>query len=262
VTVTLTVIDVNALKEIDTLATSDSNTYVSITSALVKDMNDVPIIALDTNNAMQVTTFVADETAPQLMAYSIDMNLGFLWLTFDETVNASSMDVTQLSFWDSATELHERESEPESERDVERNSYWTNYSLTGLAYSVVPKLASDKEGYDVPHAKVYDLSIVGYGETDNTDLQPATDEEVYVRDVAAITSRGLGYTYGYGHIVQVKFTFKDLNEIKRLPLCTQSLIPGQPNNREKDCYLTTTAGLVKDMFRNEHEPFDCSNISR
>ena len=38
-------------------------------------------------------SFIADATAPQLMSFSLDMNANQLWLTFDEVVQAASLDM-------------------------------------------------------------------------------------------------------------------------------------------------------------------------
>ena len=68
-----------------------------------KDMNGNPIEPLANSHGLQVTDFTADSIAPQLLAYSIDMDKGHLHLTFDETVNATTMDVTQLTLSNAAT---------------------------------------------------------------------------------------------------------------------------------------------------------------
>merc|ERR1711935_452778 len=80
---------------------------------------------------------MGDTTQPEIWDYDVDMDKGHLLLTFDEPVNRTTMDVTQVTLSNAA-----------------RNAK-THYTLTGLAFASVPQLLSG-HGVDVPHAKIYD----------------------------------------------------------------------------------------------------------
>jgi hypothetical protein len=83
--------DTNVMKRIATLATSTEDTYVSITNAFVKDMNDNAVEEISRSAPLKVQQYVHDDRPPELFRFSIDMDEGSLSLTFDETVNGASL---------------------------------------------------------------------------------------------------------------------------------------------------------------------------
>ena len=90
VTIQIGYIDINEIKELAELATSDETTYLSISPGAVLDMNGNPVLA-SFENSIQVDLYTPDTTDPQLVAYDLDLNIGLLTLEFSETVNASSL---------------------------------------------------------------------------------------------------------------------------------------------------------------------------
>ena len=90
-TVWITTPDLNAIKSITKMAIYVNNTYLSLGSGLVHDMNRNTANSILTVNALQVTNFTMDTTSPMLVSYDLDMNSDLLSLTFSETVNASSI---------------------------------------------------------------------------------------------------------------------------------------------------------------------------
>lgn len=95
ITLELTTPDLNEIKFQLELATDISNTYLTFTEALVEDMNSNPVESVSVPR--QAVEFVADLVSPQLQGYDLDLTLEILTLTFSETVNVDSLDVTQLS---------------------------------------------------------------------------------------------------------------------------------------------------------------------
>ena len=83
--------DLNAIKALTQLATLSTNTYLSIGSGLIADMNGNAVVAIAPTSGLVVTTFVADVTAPELVAFDLDMDSGVMTLSFSETVLASSL---------------------------------------------------------------------------------------------------------------------------------------------------------------------------
>jgi len=90
-------IDLNTIKSLGGLATSTDDTYLRITEAAIRDMNANPVVSISPYVAIQVTDYRDDVTRPRLEAFDLDLNLGELTLTFSETVNVTTLDVTQIS---------------------------------------------------------------------------------------------------------------------------------------------------------------------
>ena len=89
-------VDTNAIKALTDLATTENNTYISLTVDTVRDMNSNPIVEIPPRDAKRVQTLYDDFVQPKLREFSLDMNTGELHLTFSETINASSLRVNQI----------------------------------------------------------------------------------------------------------------------------------------------------------------------
>ena len=79
-------IDLNYLKLQTDLLTTNNNTLISITNTLVQDINSNYNQPIPVSSPLIAGRFVADTVAPQLLSYTLDMNLLRLELTFDEPV--------------------------------------------------------------------------------------------------------------------------------------------------------------------------------
>ncbi len=111
--------DLNVINMLTELATSRDNTYIIITSDLIQDMNGNQVIEIINGRALQVDSFYADSISPRLLEFHLDMNQALLHLTFSETVNASSFDVTQVTLQDDNSNLMNRTRQLTTEsRDV------------------------------------------------------------------------------------------------------------------------------------------------
>jgi len=89
--------DINYIKRNINLGTNTSNTYLSITSFAVMDMNMNTVVPINSSNALQATSIVPDTTSPLLESFDLDMNNGIMMLSFSETVNAMSIDLNRIS---------------------------------------------------------------------------------------------------------------------------------------------------------------------
>ena len=94
--------DVNAIKKLTSLATFDNNTYASINSFLVSDTVGLPVVAISAAEATQAFLYSVDESSPQLVCFSLNLTSEILSLTFDETVDASSVLVNQFALQSAA----------------------------------------------------------------------------------------------------------------------------------------------------------------
>ena len=84
--------DQDNIKRIENLATEADNTYLSVIYLLINDMDDLPVL----NVTLNVSNFIEDTTPPKLDSYSLNLTSDRLVLTFTETVNTSSLDITQI----------------------------------------------------------------------------------------------------------------------------------------------------------------------
>ena len=88
ITILLTNDDLNEIKIMDMLAIDNETLYLRLDAGTISDMDSNP---LRRSRLLPVGIFTPDITPPQLLNFTIDMNRGELILTFDETVNSSSL---------------------------------------------------------------------------------------------------------------------------------------------------------------------------
>ena len=98
VKITLSEEDLAALKALTELASGVFNTYISITSTLVADISGLPVIAIASNSALQVTQFNNDTIRPNIMTFDLDFNTGLVSLEFDEVIDTDTFTPVELSF--------------------------------------------------------------------------------------------------------------------------------------------------------------------
>jgi len=94
--------DLNAIKFLTELARSDKDTYLSISSGTVFDMNFNPVVAVSEINAIPVSTYIPDMVGPNLESFQLNLTSEILTLNFDETVNVSSFGLTKITLQSSA----------------------------------------------------------------------------------------------------------------------------------------------------------------
>ena len=98
-TISLVKADFNAIKLNTLLGTATSNTYVSLLQSAVADMASNNIAAVEQRSS----SVIADNVAPTLSEWKLDVDAGTLALTFDEPVNATSLNVKQLKLINTRT---------------------------------------------------------------------------------------------------------------------------------------------------------------
>ena len=104
VNVTITVDDLNEIKKLRDVAVSKETTFMTFPAEMVKDMTGNKIVALvDGLSARRVTIFTNDTTKPQLVCFDLDLNTGTLTLIFNETIDATTVNMTQISLQNKAS---------------------------------------------------------------------------------------------------------------------------------------------------------------
>ena len=93
VVIKMTRADIRELKVSRMLATSQSNTYLSLLPGAIRDTSFTP------NNLLEyqiVSNFVSDSTPAQFESFTLDLNLGLFILTFNDVINTGSFDPRSL----------------------------------------------------------------------------------------------------------------------------------------------------------------------
>ena len=89
--------DTDRIKASTELATSTGNTYLSLTATAIQDISGSPVVPVPPSNALQVSIFTEDTTPPELLSFTLDLDIGSLELTFSEAVNISALDPTGIT---------------------------------------------------------------------------------------------------------------------------------------------------------------------
>ncbi|GMH88778.1 hypothetical protein TrST_g6209 [Triparma strigata] len=91
--------DIDEIKSKRTLANNLATTFISVAETLTKDIaqaNNTLVAIVDTS-AKAPTAYTADSTSPNLVSYTIDMNAGTMNFIFDEIVDPSSLNPSQIN---------------------------------------------------------------------------------------------------------------------------------------------------------------------
>ncbi|XP_062518519.1 uncharacterized protein LOC134193698 [Corticium candelabrum] len=94
----MSVTDLNELKRLTGLATSQADTLISATQLAVSDMNGNLLIERPINNSLQTELLTSDRTRPYLVSYDLDTNESNMTLTVSENVNSSSFRAFAFTF--------------------------------------------------------------------------------------------------------------------------------------------------------------------
>lgn len=85
--------DLNAVKLANILHPYD---LMLFTTNMVRDMSGNVILGVSLQNPIQLSYFVPDTTPPQLLSFALDYNTNLLTLHFNEVVNTSSIDPSNI----------------------------------------------------------------------------------------------------------------------------------------------------------------------
>ena len=103
ITVSLTLKDMNAIKRNTKLCTEKTSTYLTITTAAVKDTAGNTVTAVTNGKATGASKFTADTTSPTLQSYELNLQADTITMQFSETVKASSIVGSKLTLQSSQT---------------------------------------------------------------------------------------------------------------------------------------------------------------
>ena len=271
------------------LATMEENTYISVIAGVVHDMNNNPSVAIPTNNALKIRNHTEDKTRPTLDSFSLDLDNGFLLLTFSETVNLTSFNPTQLTLQDTASApTRSRTLSGGMSTRPENNVISLMLEPSDLNYikadSMLASLASETY-LSLTSSTVQDMNsnfiepipmnngqwVAAGFTTDSTNpildtfdvnfntgvLSVSFDEPILVStfqptQITLSNSNGDSLMLSEGDIlssnrltyVRMEFTMSDLNELKRIRVCTSS----------SQCFLSASSSAVSDVSNNMNAP--------
>ena len=98
----LSVYDLNAIKAAPSLLmTSINDTYLSATAQLIEDTTGNAMVPIRSTDGLQACSFAQDADRPYLTAFTLDLNANTIALRFNETVNASTLIPSAITFLDS-----------------------------------------------------------------------------------------------------------------------------------------------------------------
>ena len=87
-----TVNELNEIKVIPGLVTSQDDTFITFPTSFVEDMAGFSIVP---ESGLQVAEFILDTTSPELLMFSLDMDTGILVLKFSKTVNVTTLNLAE-----------------------------------------------------------------------------------------------------------------------------------------------------------------------
>jgi uncharacterized surface anchored protein len=87
--------DTDELKKRTAVGTNITS-FITITESLATDMSLNPIVSVTNGDAMKASDYVVDSTDPILISFEIDMDSAVIKVNFDETIDVSSFDPTEM----------------------------------------------------------------------------------------------------------------------------------------------------------------------
>eukprot|EP00117_Sycon_ciliatum_P048414 scpid34370/ scgid34477/ len=95
--------DQDRIKQLDTLAFSRPSSFVSTRQGYVQDIAQNDADAILVGKAQNVDTFIRDSVRPNLLRWDLNLNTRRVTLYFDQVVNVSTLDASDLTIQQRAT---------------------------------------------------------------------------------------------------------------------------------------------------------------
>jgi hypothetical protein len=89
--------DMDAIKNIPSLANNADNTHISFADSVFSDVDGNPLVGIAAASAKEAGRWFADATPPELGSFSLNMNTNTLTLNFNEPVDDSIVDYTAIT---------------------------------------------------------------------------------------------------------------------------------------------------------------------
>ena len=271
----------NEIKRLTGLATANNNTFVKISSGVIQDVFENDVVS---QSRQSVRRFTEDSVSPRLLGFDFDLDLGLLTMTFRETVRTGSLDTSGITFHDgdplgssyTLSGFYDSVS-PDStilkiqltNDDLNELKYLDDLAVSRMSTYLSAKSSTVKDMNSNPLAAVSDVTYVPdqtpptltswtlnmntgrlklfFDETVNetTLILPyfsLRDNETVVTYEHEFANDGIA-TYEKDAI-DIETDIYDLNEIKRIEMCTKA-------EQEENCYLAYKDDAIRDMSGNK-----------
>lgn len=101
-TLTLVRDDLNTLKAQDAFFSDQASSFVSLTKNFIKDYNSQEVVAVQSNQGMQVSLFTPDTTSPIAEKAEVSLNDRTISITFSESVKIGTLDLGKITLQNAA----------------------------------------------------------------------------------------------------------------------------------------------------------------
>ena len=192
--------DLNRIKKLTDIATGENNTYIRVTSDLVRDMNKNAVEEIINGRAIGVTRFTPDMISPRVTKFHLDMDVGVLHLTFSETVNASSIDVTSLFIQGARSHVMNRV----RQLTEESNNIATAQDCTIISITLGPS--------DINRIKDIEMLALREDDTYLVAISYITDDIFSGSGLFSGSGTGSGLPSGFGVDYGNKTFIRDMND--------------------------------------------------
>ena len=98
-------LDRNTIKQNEFLYVDLASSKVAIDASMIKDLNGNLIMNISVDAPISASLFVIDNISPQVLSFNLNMNIGSLSITFDETVRISTVNIAQLTLQSTSNAL-------------------------------------------------------------------------------------------------------------------------------------------------------------
>ena len=95
--------DLAIIRQIIGLADDASTTYISVGTNMCRDLVGNSILQIPSSSPIPVSTYIADTGAASLQSFTLDMNFGFLSLTFNDIIDVATVNVANITIQNSST---------------------------------------------------------------------------------------------------------------------------------------------------------------
>ena len=102
ITIDLSPTDLDVLNINTEIATSNDTTYISISESSFTDSSNNPVVSIPNDRALAASVFVSDTSGPALESFRLVLDTRQLILTFSETLNISTLNVSAITMQNAA----------------------------------------------------------------------------------------------------------------------------------------------------------------
>ena len=171
ITISLGVNDLNEIKKLTGLATSTLDTFLALTDMAAFDRSENLVEPREGPTSLQAAVVIEDLQRPMFEQFTFDLDEGHIIFTFSETVNASSLDISQVTLLSS------------------NNTNATSYTLTGGAVLSEdgPELTLMLSFYDLNEIKHQTDLMTGANNESSNSYLTITPSAIRDNDGNAVT---------------------------------------------------------------------------